>query len=77
MYLTDSQMDNLISSAKALRVGHKLDAGWPAYIVMVDGGMHKFRDVGTLRKFLSDCYISPDTKAFRNFCKGVTINLDK
>ena len=77
MHLTDTQMDNLITSAKALRAGHKLDAGWPAYLVMVDGGMHKFRDIGALRRFLSDCYISPDTKAFRNAYKGVTINLDK
>lgn len=70
-------MDELIASAKALRVGHKLAANWPAYLVIVDGESYHFRDVGTLRRFLSDCYISPDTKAFRNFCKGVTINLDK
>jgi len=76
MHLTDSQMDNLITSAKALRVGHKLAAEWPAYLVIVDGGMHKFRDVRTLRNFLADCYISPDVKAFRNAYKGVTINLD-
>jgi hypothetical protein len=75
-YLTESQMENLITECRNLRKGHKLQDGRRPYTVIVDGEHHYFSTTTTLRKFLSCCVLPENFRIFRNADKGVTINLD-
>jgi hypothetical protein len=75
-YLTETQMDELISKCKDLRKGHKLNPARKAYTVIADSNHYEFSTVTTLRKFLSACMFPANFRTFRNFDKGVTINLD-
>jgi hypothetical protein len=76
-YLTESQMENLITECQNLRKGHKLQGNRKPYTVIVDDEHYHFSTTTSLRKFLSDCKFPTDFRTFRNFDKGVTIKLDK
>lgn len=75
-YLTDSEMDDLISKCKELRKGHKLIGSRTPYTVIVDEGHYYIRNSNSLRKFLSGCTFPSDYRVFRNFDKGVTIKIN-
>ena len=75
-YLTESQMENLMTQVRELRKGHKLQGSRKPYTVIVDGGHHYFSTTTSLSKFLSCCVVPENFRTFRNFDKGVTINLD-
>lgn len=76
-FLTGEQQATLVDNCRKLRIGHKLHAGAKApYLVIVDGSYHWIRSVASLAKFLSGCTIPLQVQWFRNFDKGVTINLD-
>jgi hypothetical protein len=75
-YLTESQMENLMTECRNLRKGHKLSLGRRPYTVIVDGEHYHFSTTASLRKFLSCCVFPEDFRTFRNADKGVTINLD-
>jgi hypothetical protein len=75
-YLTESQMENLMTQVRELRKGHKLQGDSKPYTVIVDDEHHHFSTTTTLRKFLSCCVFPDNFRTFRNFYKGVTINLD-
>lgn len=75
-YITESQMRDLITECKNLRKGHKLLGNRKPYTVIVDGHHHYFLTATSLRRFLSDCTFPENFRTFRNFDKGVTINLD-
>jgi hypothetical protein len=76
MYLTETQMAALISEAKSLRKGHKLNAARDPYTVIVDGQHHPFASTVSLHRFLNDCSMPEKINMFRNADKGVTIMLD-
>lgn len=75
-YLTKSEMQSLMIKCRALRSGHKLAVGANRYTVIVDGKYHNFNTTTSLGKFLSSCLFPKNFRVFRNFDKGVTINLD-
>jgi hypothetical protein len=75
-YLTESQMENLMTECRNLRKGHKLQGNRKPYTVIVDGEHHYFSTTTSLSKFLSCCIFPENFRTFRNFDKGVTINLD-
>jgi|LakMenEpi03Aug12_release.lakeMendotaPanAssembly.Ray.scaffolds.fasta_scaffold05728_20 hypothetical protein len=75
-YLTEPQMDQLIIQVQRLRKGHKLNSLRKRYTVIVDDAHHYFRSTTTLRKFLNSCVFPENFRIFRNFDKGVSINLD-
>lgn len=74
-YLTESQMENLMTQVRELRKGH-LSLGRRPYTVIVDGEHYHFSTTASLRKFLPCCVFPEKFRTFRNFDKGVTINLD-
>lgn len=75
-YPTESQLEEICATARSLRRGHKLQGNRKPYTVIVDDEHHYFSTTTTLLKFLSGCFIPQDLRIFRNFDKGVTINLD-
>ena len=75
-YLTESQMENLMTECRNLRKDHKLQGNRKPYTVIVDGEHHYFSATTSLRKFLVDCVFPENFRTFRNSDKGVTINLD-
>lgn len=75
-YLTQPQMDQLMIKVRQLRKGHALHSLRKRYTVIVDDQQHCFSTTTTLRKFLSCCVFPENFKTFRNFDKGITINLD-
>ncbi len=76
-FLTGDQTTILIDCCRRLRIGHQLHKGAKApYLVKVDGSWHHIRNITSLAKFLSCCTIPLDVEWFRNFDKGITINLD-
>lgn len=75
-YLTEGQMENLMTECRDLRKGHKLQGNRKPYTVIVDGEHHCFSAVTSLRKFLADCVFPENFCTFRNADKGVTIDLD-
>jgi hypothetical protein len=75
-YLTESQMDELMIQVRELRKGHKIVGNRKPYTVIVDDEHHHFSTTTTLRKFISCCTFPENFRTFRNFDKGVTINLD-
>lgn len=76
MYLTQTQMADLISNAKSLRKGHKLHVSRKPYTVIVDGQHYPFASTVSLHRFLNDCSMPEKINMFRNADKGVTIILD-
>lgn len=76
-YLTPEAMVALIGKAKSLRRGHKLDPHADAtYKVLVDGEWHGFKTLPSLQRFLEACLFPDNYRVFRNFDKGVTVDLD-
>jgi hypothetical protein len=75
-YLTESQMENLMTECRNLCKGHTLQGNRKPYTVIVDGEHHYFSTTTKLSKFLSCCIFPENFRTFRNFDKGVTINLD-
>jgi hypothetical protein len=76
-YLTETQMDSLIQRCRDLRKGHKLHPLRKAFTVIADGQHIEIVTTTRLRKFLSFFMFPEEYKVFRNFDKGVTINLDE
>lgn len=75
-FLTEAQMDELMTKCRELRKGHKLNPARKPYTVIADGNHYEFSTTTTLRKFLTSCTFPENFRTFRNFDKGVTINLD-
>ena len=76
-YLSPPQMDMLLDRVQDLRKGHTLHPGAKApYLVRVDGEWHNFKTIKSLRKFLEHCTFPHAYRVFRNFDKGVTIDID-
>jgi len=75
-YLTENQMETLMTECRSLRKGHKLQVNRKPYTVIVDGEHHYFSTTTSLRNFLTSCTFPENFRTFRNFDKGVTINLD-
>jgi hypothetical protein len=76
-YLTDEAMTALMEKIKMLRKGQPLHPGAKApYLAVVDNEYHWFKTIPSLRKFLEKCFFPPAYRVFRNFDKGVTVDLD-
>ena len=77
-YLTESEIEKIISQSKELRKGHKRSPGTPWFWVRVDGQSININRTNDLKSLLGTCYIvRSEFEMYRNFMKGITINLDK
>jgi hypothetical protein len=75
---TSKDLDDLDLVVKKLRKGVKRWDGFPPLQVFVDGRVHDFKTLPSLRKFLSDCRVDTSRfQVFRNMGKGVTVHFDK
>lgn len=76
-FLTDEQLDALMLRVKEERKGHKLHESAPApYVVFVDGEVYQVKTLPALKKLLRVCHFPGAFDLFRNYDKGVTIDLD-
>lgn len=76
-YLTEEAMTALLAKATSLRKGHVLNPNSDgAYQVFVDGGRRWFKTLPALKAFLEGCTFPKEYRVFRNFDKGVTVDLD-
>ena len=77
-YLTTDEIEWIITKSKELIKGYKRDKGTPMIWVRVDGESHNVNSYHVLKSLVGCCYINrADFEMFRNFNKGITINLDK
>jgi hypothetical protein len=77
-YLTTEEIEWIITKSKELTKGHKRDKGTPWFWVRVDGQSININRTNDLKSLLGTCYIvRSEFEMFRNFMKGITINLDK
>jgi hypothetical protein len=77
-YLTTEEIEWIITKCKELTKGHKRDKGTPMIWVRVDGESHNVNSFHSLKSLIGCCYIKrSELEMFRNFSKGITINLDK
>ena len=77
-YLSTDEIEWVIAKAKDLTKGHKRDKGAPMIWVRVDGESHNVNSFHALKSLIGVCYIKrSEFEMFRNFNKGITINLDK
>jgi len=76
-YLTTEEIEWIITKSKELTKGHKRDKGTPMIWVRVDGESHNVNSFHALKTLIGCCYIKrSELEMFRNFNKGITINLD-
>lgn len=75
-YLTEIQMEKLMTECRNLRKGHKLTGNRAQFTVIADSQHYYFKSIKSLRNFLSCCIFPENFRTFRNFDKGVTINID-
>jgi hypothetical protein len=78
-YLNECELDRLISKAKEIRKGHKLNPlALHRFLVYVDGECFGLNRYDSLRALISTCLVSrADFRMFRNADKGVTVLLEK
>lgn len=77
-YLTIEEIEWIIGKCKELTKGHKRAIGTPMIWVRVDEESYNVNSYHVLRSLIGCCYIKrSEFEMFRNFDKGITINLDK
>jgi hypothetical protein len=77
-YLTTEEIEWIIAKSKELTKGRKRDKGTPMIWVRVDGESYNVNSFHALKSLIGTCYIKrSEFEMFRNFNKGITINLDK
>jgi len=76
-FFTSEELDDVETIIKSLRKGVKREKDFPSIQVFIDGLIHEFRTIPSLRKFLFGCTVMPERfELFRNMGKGVSLDFD-